>query len=74
MNYELTVTMQLDSHRDQDRVTKLFESVFEFGTIKESIAEGLQLLNDPRLVAVAVKRKASDYKTAPSRPHSPNVP
>jgi hypothetical protein len=74
MNYELTVTIQLDSSHDQDRVAKLFKSVFEYGTIKEAIAEGLQLLSDPRLLAVAVKRKASDYKTAPSRPHSPNVP
>jgi hypothetical protein len=63
MNYELTVTIQLDSRGDQDRVAKLFESLFEFGTIKESIAEGLQLLNDPRLLAVDVKRKASKYTT-----------
>jgi hypothetical protein len=63
MNYELTVTIQLDSRHDQDRVAKLFESVFEFGTIKESIAEGLQLLNDPRLLAVAAKRKARSHTT-----------
>jgi hypothetical protein len=61
MRYELTVTIQLDSRRDQDRVAKLLESLFEFGTIKESIAEGLQLLNDPRLLAVEVKRKARGY-------------
>jgi hypothetical protein len=63
MRYELTVTIQLDSGRDQDRVAKLFESLFEFGTIKESMAEGLQLLNAPRLLAVAVKGKASDPTT-----------
>jgi hypothetical protein len=63
MRYELTVTIQLDSRRDQDRVAKQFESLFEFGTIRESIEEGLQLLNDPRLLAVAVKRKVSDYTT-----------
>jgi hypothetical protein len=63
MRYELTVTMQLDSPRDQDRVAKLIESLFEFGTIKESIAEGLQLLNDPRLLAVSVRRKASNRTT-----------
>jgi hypothetical protein len=63
MNYELTVTIQLNSRRNRDRVAKQFESLFEFGTIKESIAEGLQLLNDPRLLAVAVKRKASNHTT-----------
>jgi len=61
MNYVLTATIQLDSRHDQDRVAKLFESVFEFGTIKEAIAEGLQLGNDPRLLAVDVKRKARDH-------------
>jgi hypothetical protein len=63
MRYEITVTIQLDSRRDRDRVAKQFESLFEFGTIRESIAEGLQLQNDPRLLAVAVKRKASDHTT-----------
>ena len=64
MRHQLTITIQLDSRRDEDRVAKLFESLFEFGTIKESIAEGLQLLNDPRLLAVAVKRKASNHTTS----------
>ena len=63
MRYEITVTIQLHSRRDRDRVAKQFESLFEFGTIRESIAEGLQLRNDPRLLAVAVKRKASDHTT-----------
>ena len=44
MRYIITATIQLDSRRDEDHVAKLFESVFEFGTIKEAIAEGLQLL------------------------------
>jgi hypothetical protein len=56
MNYQLTVTMSFDSDRSRNRVAKLFESLFEFGTIKESIAEGLQLLEDPRLVTVEVTR------------------
>jgi hypothetical protein len=56
MRYELNVTMHLDSDQNQDRVAKLFESLFEFGTIRESIAEGLQLLDDPRLLAVDVTR------------------
>ena len=63
MRYVITATIQLDSRRDEDRVAKLFESAFEFGTIKEAIAEGLQLLNDPRLLAVVVKRKTRGRKT-----------
>lgn len=63
MRYVITATIQLDSRRDEDLVAKLFESVFEFGTIKEAIAEGLQLLDDPRLLAVDVKRKTRGRKT-----------
>ena len=57
MRYIITATIQLGSGRDEDRVAKLFESVFEFGTIKEAIAEGLQLLDDPRLLSVDVKKE-----------------
>jgi hypothetical protein len=57
MQYELTVTMQLSSRRSQDCVAKMFKSHFEYGTTKESIAEGLQILDDPRLLSVTVKRK-----------------
>jgi hypothetical protein len=63
MRYVITATIQLDSRRDEDRVANLFESVFEFGTIKEAIAEGLQLLADPRLLTVDVKRKTRVRKT-----------
>jgi hypothetical protein len=63
MRYELTITIQLDSRRDEDCVARMFKSFFEFGTIKEAIAEGLQLLNDPRLLAVDVKRKHRKHIT-----------
>jgi hypothetical protein len=63
MRHQLTVTLQIESRCSQDRITKQFESLFEFGTIKESIAEGLQLQNDPRLLAVDVKRKGTDQTT-----------
>jgi hypothetical protein len=55
MHYELNVTITLESDCDPERVAKQFESLFEFGTIKEAIAEGLRLGDDPRLVGVAVK-------------------
>ena len=68
MHYELTATIQLNSRHDPDRLGKLFESLFEFGTIKESIAEGLRLGDDPRLLAVDVKRKTK-ARTAGSAGH-----
>lgn len=54
MSHEITVTIQLESDQSSDRIAKLFESLFQFGSIRESIADGLQLLDDPRLLAVAV--------------------
>ena len=57
MRYELTITIQLESNHDRHRVAKTFASLFDFGTVRESIAEGLQLKNDPRLVCVSVRRK-----------------
>jgi hypothetical protein len=63
MHYELTVTMRFDSDRSEGRIVKLFESLFEFGTMKESIAEGLQLLDDPRLLTIAVARTPGSEPT-----------
>jgi hypothetical protein len=58
MNYELTVTMKLKSGYSQDRVAKKLACLFEFGTIKESIVDGLRLLEDPRLVVISVRGKS----------------
>jgi hypothetical protein len=57
MKYKLTITMKLESNHSEERVAKKFASLFEFGAIKESIADALQLLNDPRLIAVSVQGK-----------------
>jgi hypothetical protein len=54
MKYELTVTLRLDSRCSQERVARQFEDLFESGTIRESIAEGLHLRDDPHLVSVSV--------------------
>ncbi len=56
MNYELTVTLRLQSPRGQERITKNIGALFQYGTIKESIVDGLQLLKDPELTTVAVRR------------------
>jgi len=60
MKYELTITMSVESRHHRDRVARQFASLFDFGTIKESIAEGLKLRNDPRLVAVLVQSKTGN--------------
>ena len=56
MRYEVTLTLRFRSHKDEDRIIRGFESLFEFGTIKDSISDGLHLLDDTRLIAVDVKR------------------
>lgn len=63
MHYELTVTMRFDSDSGEARIAKLFESLFEFRTMRESIAEGLQLLDDLRLLTIAVARKPGSEST-----------
>lgn len=58
MKFELTLKFYVDSVNDRDRVAKLLESVFEFGTVKEAIAEGLHLLKDPQLLSVRVRHNS----------------
>jgi hypothetical protein len=54
MQRVLTIKLLLDTPRDEDRVAHQVESLFDFGTIKECVAEGLNLAEDPRLLSVAV--------------------
>jgi hypothetical protein len=54
--YELTLKILVKSPHDEDRVAHQMESLFEFGTITESIADGLKLNECPRLTSVSVKR------------------
>ncbi len=56
MQYELTMRMTVNSSCDTNRVAKQTEAVFEFGTVKEAIAEGLRLNDDPHLVDVLVRK------------------
>ena len=58
MQYELTITLRLESNSSQNRVAKQFTSLFDFGTVKESIVDGLHLLEDPRLVDITVRGKS----------------
>lgn len=56
MKRELVVRILVDSSVDDDRLVRQFESLFEFGTARETIAEGLHLLKDPRLLSVVATR------------------
>ena len=56
MKYEVTLRMTVKSSRDADHIAKQTESVFEFGTVSEAIAEGLKMNDDPHLVGVSVRR------------------
>ena len=60
MKYEVTARMTLKSSCDADRVAKQTESVFDFGTVSEAIAEGLKLGEDPHLVEVSVRSRTRE--------------
>jgi len=61
MRYELTLKIVIDTPRDKERVVHQIESLFEFGTIGESIVDGLKLNESPRLTSVSVKRATTSY-------------
>jgi len=56
MRYELTIKMLVESPHSKERVARQTESVCEFGTVREAIAEGLKLGPCPRLLSVDVNR------------------
>lgn len=56
MKYEVTLRMTFKSSSAADHIAKQTESVFEFGTVSEAIAEGLKLNENPHLVDVSVRR------------------
>ncbi len=60
MEYEVTVKMRLRSPFGAERVKSLVEASFEFGTVREAIAEGAKLGEDPNYVRVTVCRTQDD--------------
>lgn len=64
MKYEVTVKLTVRSPNDADRVAKQIESVFEFGTVGEAIAEGLALDETPHLVDVSVGKPTRKHARA----------
>ena len=59
MRYELTIKILIDSPFDKERVARQMESLFEFGTFRESIVDGLKLDEDPRLSSVSIERAST---------------
>jgi len=57
MQCELTAKIRLESPCGQSRVARQFACLFEFGTIRESIVDGLHLLEDPRLSGLTVRKR-----------------
>lgn len=58
MQYEVTVKMLVKSPVgvDKDRLIRQTESVCEFGTVMEAIADGLHLDCNPRLLNIEARR------------------
>jgi hypothetical protein len=55
MQYELTLKMLIDTPFDKERVVHQVESLFEFGTISESVVDALGLEETPRLSSVMIE-------------------
>jgi hypothetical protein len=55
MQYEVTLKILVDSPFEKERVTHQVKCLFEFGTIAESLADGLGLGENPRLSSVTIK-------------------
>lgn len=56
MQYELTLKILVESPFDEERVASQSESVCEFGTVMEALADGLKLERNPRLLNVKIAR------------------
>jgi hypothetical protein len=55
MRYEVTVKILINTPFEKERVARQVESLFEFGTISESVVDALGLKETPRLSCVSVK-------------------
>ena len=62
MRYEVTLKILIRSRSEGECVARQIESLFDFGTIRESIVDALSLNEDPRLSSVDVE-PASDDRT-----------
>ena len=58
LQYELTITLLIDSPHDKGRVARQTESLFEFGTINESFADALGLDENPQRINISIEKSA----------------
>jgi hypothetical protein len=56
MQRQLVITLVLDTPLDDEPLELQFEAVFEGGTAREALAEGMGLHKGPRLVSVRAER------------------
>jgi hypothetical protein len=59
MTYEVTLKLEINSGFSKDRVERQIKSLFQWGTVKESFADGLHILDDPDLISVNVTERRS---------------
>jgi hypothetical protein len=60
MRYEVTLKILINTRFDKERVARQVESLFEFGTIGESVVDALKLNETPRLAGVSVEPASTD--------------
>ena len=65
MLYELTIAIQVKSPNSAERVARQMESVFEFGTLREAIAQGLRLREEPHLLGLSVHAASQTSRHQP---------
>lgn len=56
MHYQATLTVNMKSRYGLDRIERQLRSLFEFGTITGSLADGLHLDDNPSLIDATVSR------------------
>ena len=61
MKYELTLKIAIETPLGKERVAHQVESLFEFGTIGESIVDGLGLDETPRLSSVSIEPASTSH-------------
>ena len=54
MIYDVTIKLTLESENDTERVERQLDALFNCGTVRESIADGLWLDEEPHFVSAVV--------------------
>ncbi len=60
MQYEVTLKILINTRFDKERIARQVKSLFEFGTIGESVVDALELNETPRLSGVSVESASTD--------------